>query len=110
MSQGAVFVRVNNILYHEIFPSVPDEEALISMCVDLDCEEDAEIEYEWYEIGDGEYGTDDLFNEPLSEEILLYWYNSGELEKQLKKYGYDLKLVESGGHTINEKDMESYWL
>lgn len=35
MSQSAVFVSVNGILYHEIFPSVLNEESLIGICVDL---------------------------------------------------------------------------
>ena len=49
MSQSAVFVSVNGILYHEIFPSVLNEESLIGICVDLECEEDAEIEYKCFE-------------------------------------------------------------
>lgn len=103
MSQRAVFIKVDNELYEEIFHSVPDEEDCLSICLDVGMESgEHEIEYEWYEIGDGESDTDEFF----TEEELLDMKRKDRFEKYMEKQGYETELVQTGTIVIEVQEDE----
>lgn len=103
MSQRAVFVKVDNEQYKEIFHSVPDGEDCLSICLDVGMESgEHEIEYEWYEIGDGESDTDEFF----IEEELLDMKRKDKFEEYMEKQGYETELVQTGTIVIEVQEDE----
>lgn len=103
MSQRAVFVKVDNQQYEEIFHSVPDGEDCLSICLDMGMESgEHEIEYEWYEIGAGESDTDEFF----IEEELLRMKRKDKFEEYMKIQGYRIDLIEYGTIMIEVQEDE----
>lgn len=103
MSQRAVFIKVDNEQYEEIFHSVPDEEDCLSICLDVGMESgEHEIEYEWYEIGNGESDTDNFF----IEEELLRMKREDRFEEYMKIQGYEIDLIQSGTIVIEVQEDE----
>lgn len=103
MSQRAVFIEVDGEQYDEILSSVPDEEDCLSICLDMDMTSgEHEIEYEWYEIGEGESDTDEFF----VEEELLEMKRKGKFEDCMGKRGYETELVQSGTIVIEVREDE----
>ena len=103
MSQRAVFVEVDGEQYEEIFHSVPDEEDCLSICLDMGIENgEHEIEYEWYEIGEGESDTGEFF----VEEELLRMKREDRFEEYMKIQGYEMELVQSGPIMIEVREDE----
>lgn len=103
MSQRAVFVEVDGEQYEEIFHSVPDEEDCLSICLDMGIENgEHEIEYEWYEIGEGESDTGEF----LVEEELLRMKREDRFEEYMKIQGYGMELVQSGTIMIEVREDE----
>lgn len=103
MSQRAVFVKVDNEQYEEIFHSVPDGEDCLSICLDMGMESgEHEIEYEWYEIGAGESDTDEFF----IEEELLDMKRKDKFEEYMEKQGYETERVQSGTIMIEVQEDE----
>lgn len=68
MSQTAIFARVNGTLYEgEVFKHIVSKDEAIGLCADIgltsedgDSTDTISIEYEWYEIGDGEANTNEF--------------------------------------------------
>ena len=100
MSQRAVFITVNGNVVDEVFNSVPDYDDMVNACEDEGYEYDedsdyyANVEYEWIEIGEGESGSDDFFD----DETLLDLYKENGVNG---KYGeYEVVLIEDGEDEI----------
>lgn len=95
MSQRAVFVEVDGILFPELQPGMPDYDDCVSIVRDMELEvgedETCEVYAVWFEIGEGESDTDEFF----PEESLLAWYKGGTLEKEVEKCGYYLEEVQN---------------
>lgn len=116
MSQKAVFVRIDGWLVPEVFHSVPDFMEACQICLDngYDAEENEcnfyDVEYEWYDIGEGESGVDDF----IEEEALLDMYDDQELSFETlveQRYGLEAEYVDSGDimvtcEDLREDDME----
>lgn len=103
MGQRVVFINVDGEQYDEILSSVPDEEDCLSICLDVGMESgEHEIEYEWYEIGDGESDTDEIF----TEEELLRMKREDRFEEYMEKQGYETELVQSGTIVIEIREEE----
>ena len=109
MSETMVFVEIDGYLYNEVFGHVPDHDECIGLCIDLGCEEEAEITYEWYEVGDGEAGVDELLAH-RDEEWLLTLKEIGKFEEEMERRGYDVELIQTGQETINDKEIENEYL
>ena len=109
MSQTAVFIHVDNSLHQEIFPSMPDHEGAVQICKDFGyTPEDAAyegddicVECEWFEIGKGEAGTDNIF----SDQELLAKYQNGNFEEQLEKDGYSIESVMEDAFTVYYEEL-----
>ena len=83
MSQRAVFIEVDGMLYNEIFRSMPDYDECVSIIKDigLDTEGSVDVVAAWYEIGEGESDTDEFFKEAE----LLHLYDTDTLEKEMER-------------------------
>lgn len=108
MSQTAVFVTINRALHDEVLSHTPDFDDLVQCVKDFGYEEIREdqyvlVEWERYEIGDGESGADyDL----VAEDILLAMYEAGELEEMLDDlYGLESEMIYSGSEGIMHDDL-----
>ena len=110
MSQTAVMVRVNGNLFPEVFSSVPDYDDAVQICKDFGYEKsDADydgdyicVEYEWVEIGDGESGIDEFFD----DETLRHIYDAYRWDDELENLGYSVEIVESGSYDVDFEDLE----
>lgn len=110
MSQRAVFVRVNGNLHEEVLSHVPDHDDMIQICKDFGYdpsygEYDGDyisLEYEWIDIGDGEGGADEFFD----DEALCALYDSYEWEKNFEKMGYNAESIETGFDEVLYSELE----
>lgn len=93
MSQTVRISTINDVFYEEIKTSFPDQEECIYMVKEAleegyVAENDMyEVETHWYEIGDGESGTDTFF----TDDELIEWYKKGEIseiEKNAEERGH----------------------
>ena len=97
MSQTAVFVKVNDVLYQNIERHIPDSEEVIDIIEDMieefDLSEssDYDVEANWYEIGDGESGMDTFFN----EEDLIDWYKKDKFNQKVEEAGQYAEHIQS---------------
>ena len=109
MSQRAVFVRVDGVLYDEILGYIPDYDEGRYVCREMGYNEDDDttsnylmLEYEWVDIGDGEAGMDDF----IPDDALIHLYGSDEFEKKVKEiYGYDVETIETGEMEVWFEDL-----
>ena len=95
MSQKVVFIQLENENYatnHYGETSIPDEEYVDQLARDYDLFGDVEAHYEWYDIGEGESGMDEFFD----EDKLADMYETGNFIKACESNGYDCELVEHG--------------
>ena len=109
MSQTAVFVKVNDILYPCIEFSIPDINDAIhiveDMIEELEClpeSSEYDVEAKWFEIGDGECGMDTFF----SEDDLLEWYEKGEFEMNVEAAGQYAEHIQSESLTVSLEQCE----
>ena len=110
MSQTAIFVRINGTLYEgEVFKHIVSKDEAIGLCTDVglasdngDSMDTISIEYEWYEIGDGEANTDEFFDD--SE--LFKMYKSKDFNKSVNQKGYSLEWVQDTRFGICYNDLE----
>ena len=110
MSQTAIFVRVNGTLYEgEVFKHIVSKDEAIGICADIgltsddgDSMDTINIEYEWYEIGDGEANTNEFFND--SE--LLEMYKTKDFNKAVNRKGYSLEWVQDTRFGVRYSDLE----
>lgn len=110
MSQRAIMVRVNGNLFPEVFPSIPDYDDTIQICKDFgyevsDANYDGDyicVEYEWIEIGDGESGTDEFFD----DETLMHIYDAYGWDEVFETQGYSVETVRSGRYDVEFEDLE----
>jgi hypothetical protein len=103
MSQRAVFIEVDGMLYNEIFRSMPDYDECVSIIKDigLDTEGSVDVVAAWYEIGEGESDTDEFFKEAE----LLHLYDTDTLEKEMERRGYSLMHVQTEPTHVWEEDL-----
>lgn len=110
MSQIAVMVRVNAILFPKVLKSVPSYDDAIQICKDFgyessDANYDGDyilVEYEWIEIGNEESDTDEFFD----DETLQHIYDSYEWDEVIEAQGYNVKIVRSGRYDIGFDELE----
>lgn len=110
MSQTAVMIRVNGNIHKEIYSHVPEYDDAIQICKDFgysydDGNFDGDyilVEYEWLDIGPGESGADEFYD----EEYLLTIYDSYGYEKLIEADGYDVEVIESGSYEVGFNELE----
>lgn len=110
MSQTAIFARVNGTLYEgEVFKHIVSKDEAIGICADIgltsddgDSMDTINIEYEWYEIGDGEANTNEFFND--SE--LLEMYKTKDFNKAVNQKGYSLEWVQDTRFGVRYSELE----
>ena len=109
MSQTVRFSEVNGAFYPEIFSAFPDYEEAIRMVEDmlddgfiLPTDDYYEVITKWYEIGEGESGTDTFF----SDEQLIDLWNKGDFEKEIEKAGYEIEFISDDNISINAEELE----
>ena len=108
MSQKAVLVRVEGDLIPEVFNSVPDYDEAVQICKDNGYEyknyysDYYMIEYEWIDIGEGEYETDEF----IDEETLLLLYDLYDCEEEIyKQFGLNVESIEIGTIEVMLEDL-----
>ena len=108
MSQKAVFVRVEGDLIPEVFNYVPDYDEAVQICKDNGYEYKNYysdyycLEYEWIDIGDGEYETDEF----IGDETLLFLYDSYDCEEEIyKQFGLNGEIIETGTIEVMLEDL-----
>ena len=109
MSQKAVFVKIDNNIVPEIFSCVPDYDDAIQICRDYADKFKLyeggvyELEYEWYDIGEGESGMDTF----VEEERLLELYTHPFLEfGKLTLLGHEIDRIDSGSFSISAYELD----
>lgn len=109
MAQTAVIIIIDNEPYEEVWTSIPDREEMISIVKDIydieNIEEgtEFEVEYEWYEIGEGESGTDYFF---IDEDIIRMYNSDIPFEDELAKRGYNTEMIQCGSETFIREDFD----
>ena len=109
MSQTARFTTVNGAFYPEVFTSFPDHDEAVSLVEDmvedgaiLPSEDYYEVITDWFEIGEGESGTDTFFT---NDELVEFW-NTGDFEKELKKKGYEVEHINDDCVIVQASEIE----
>lgn len=110
MSQRAVFVRVNGGLHEEVLTHVPDHDDMIQICKDYGYESSdgkydgdyINVEYEWVDIGEGESGVDEFFD----DEALCALYDAYDWEKNFKSQGFETETIQTGNDEILFSELE----
>lgn len=111
MSQTIRITEINGAFFPEIFTSFPDKDEAISLIEFavkdnwLSPSDSYDVCTEWYEIGEGESGTDTFF----SDETLIEWYNKGgirEIIEQAAKRGYAVEYIQNDTVSIVAEDIE----
>lgn len=108
MSQKAVLVRVEGDLIPEVFNFVPDYDKAVQICKDNGYEyknyysDYYMIEYEWIDIGEGEYETDEF----IDEETLLLLYDLYDCKEEIyKQFGLNVESIETGTIEVMLEDL-----
>lgn len=104
MSQRAVFVEVDGMLYDEVLRSMPDYDECVFIVEEIgviDTEGGVDVVAAWYEIGEGESDTDEFFKEAE----LLYLYDKDILEQEMERRGYSLMHVQTDTTHVWEDDL-----
>ena len=108
MSQKAVLVRVEGDLIPEVFNYVPDYDEAVQICKDNGYEyknyysDYYMIEYEWIDIGEGEYETDEF----IDEETLLLLYDLYDCKEEIyKHFGLNVESIETGTIEVMLEDL-----
>lgn len=110
MSQTAIFARVNGTLYEgEVFKHIVSKDEAIGLCADIGLTSDdgdstdiISIEYEWYEIGEGEANTNKFF----TDSELLEMYKNKDFNKSINQKGYSLEWVQDTRFGVRYSDLE----
>lgn len=110
MSQTAVMIRIDEMLHTEVYSYKPDYDDAIQICKDFGYEASdgdydgdyIDFEYEWLEIGEGESGTDNFFD----DETLCSLYDSCDYEKKFEELGYDVETIETGSYEIEYVELK----
>ena len=109
MSQTVRITEINGALYPQIFTAFHDYEEAISMVTEmiedgfiLPSDDYYEVVTVWYEIGEGESGTDVFF----SDEELLEMINKGIFVREVEKAGYEIELITDDNIKIRADELE----
>lgn len=94
---------MNDGTFYRVLHQVKPHEECLSICSDMGIENgEHEIEYEWYEIGEGESDTDEFFD----EKELLRMKREDRFEEYMKIQGYEIDLIEYGTIMIEVQEDE----
>lgn len=114
MSQTFYLTEINGVMYGGLDDvlSFPDREEAIDMIQDMledgfitESDDYYEAVTDWYEIGEGECGSDSFF----PSEMLNDWFNKGgikEIEKKVNSAGYDFQCIERRIIRISVNEIE----
>lgn len=111
MSQKVIFVTVDGWVVPEVFHTIPDYEEACQICLDNgwdgrfnDGFDFYNVNYEWYDIGEGESGTDEF----IDDETLLQMYDDEDKDfKELVKerFGLEVNCIDTGDLVVRYEDL-----
>lgn len=109
MAQKVVFIFVENELSEEILSFTPDKDELIQAARDMEYETSendtgVNVQFEWYDIGEGESDTDIFFSDKELYQIMKN--RKQNFQKEIEQRGFFCELIQEDDIFIPNEDLE----